>query len=147
MRYTARPPPERSQILKVNKLKQQEVYKMILTQNVIVLSVNQFRITKDNSNEVENEGSTVRYLLSDDLTHCEDTAKAVKGYRPAKVTLLYEDYHKFQEVPALYEAIISYNVDSSGNAKVAPQEFKFLSGITVSKPTSGNKFNLKKDEQ
>ena len=116
-----------------------------MTQNVLVLSVAQYRVTDEKTKDV-NEGCTVRYLMTENMEQREDTAKAIKGHRPAKATVPFSDYHKFQAVPALYEASISYSVDSKGNAMVAPTEFRFLSPIVVNKATSGAKLNIRAGE-
>ena len=132
--------------IKLTKIKPRKE-NIMETKIVIVLSVNQYSFTDEKTKKLT-EGSTVRYLMSDNLTPIEDTAKASKGIRPAKATLAYNDFHKFQTVPAFYEADMGYSTDSQGNVKVAPQEFRLLSGVAISKAaTSANKFNLKKEEQ
>jgi len=108
---------------------------MNVTQNVIVLSVSQYCITNEATNQVEVEGTTVRYLLTDDISPFEDKVKSSKGYAPAKVTLSYDNFHKFQ-APALYEAVISFSVDSKGSAKITPTEFNFISNISIDKVDS-----------
>jgi hypothetical protein len=119
-----------------------------LTQNVMLLSVNQFRVTDDKTGEL-NEGTTTRYLLSEDLNPCEDTKKSLKGIRPAKTTFPYEYYKEFENlpVPAYYEATLGFDTpDSKGNVKLIATGFKYLCGITVSKATTGGKINLSNKE-
>jgi hypothetical protein len=104
-----------------------------LAQNVIVLSASTFIIKNDKTGEVENTGCTVRYAFSEDLAPKENAEKTIKGHRPAKISLPFEEYAKFPTVPALYEAEIDFNVDSQGKAAIAAKNFKFLNAITVSK--------------
>ena len=113
-------------------------------QNVIVISVNQYEFTDDDGKL--QKGTTVRYLLSDNLTPCENSMSKVKGHRPAKASLAFNDYDKFQSVPAFYEMDLSHSTDSQGKVKLTPLEFRLLGGITVSNATSGTRLNLKKDE-
>jgi len=108
-----------------------------IMQNVIVLSASTFIIKHEKTGEVENSGCTVRYVFTEDLAPKENAEKTIKGHRPAKVTLPFEEYAKFPTVPALYQAEIDFSVDSQGKAAVAAKNFKFLNAITVSK--SGGK--------
>lgn len=117
-----------------------------IKQNIILLSVSQYCITNEKTGEVENNGCTVRYILTEDMSNCEDKARSIKGYRPAKVTLPFENFDNFNVVPALYEVGLSYNVDSKGNATLAPTDFKFLNGISVIKNTVGTKLNINTKE-
>ena len=112
-----------------------------MTQNVIVQAAYQYRIANDKTGEIENEGVTVRYISTENMAPYEDSAKSVKGYKPAKASLPYEDYAKFHTVPALYEATFGVNVATDGKTTLALKDCKFLSGIVVSKST-GNRINL-----
>jgi hypothetical protein len=110
-----------------------------MNQTVIVISVNQYQITKDNTSEIENEGTTVRYLLTEDLTHCEDKTQKVKGYKPAKANLPYEDYHKFQTVPGFYDLAMATKIDSQGKVSLIPAEFNLIGAISLNKGFGGGK--------
>ena len=104
-----------------------------MTQNVLIISASQYRITNDSTGAVDAEGCTVRYLMTEDLQHTEDSTRAVKGYVPAKANLPYNDFAKFQTVPGLYEAELSYSVDSKGKAAITPIGFKLLNGVSITK--------------
>lgn len=119
-----------------------------MTQNVLVQSVNQFRITNEATGAVENEGATVRYMMTEEMAPFEDRVKSAKGYRPAKATIPYEDFHKFHTVPAIYEVALTYSVDSNGKAALIPADFKFMYGITVSRSaSSGGGLNIKTKQE
>jgi len=104
-----------------------------MTQPIIILSASQFRITNDTTGEVENEGTTVRYLMADDLSPFEEKVRPVKGRVPAKATLSYEDFNSFTALPALYNVELDFTPDSKGNVKVTPTLYQYVSGVTVSK--------------
>ena len=113
-----------------------------MTQNVILLSVARFSITDEKTGMIENDGCTVRYILSENLFQCEDSKKSIKGFVPAKATIPFEDYSKLQTVPGLYEMTLDFNVNSKGEAKLKPTAFKFLSGITVSRTAAAAATNV-----
>lgn len=104
-----------------------------LKQNIIVLSANQFSFEDEKKNNELNEGCTVRYLLTEDFAITEDTRSLVKGYRPGKVTLPKDDYHNFAGLPALYEAGLTFSVNSKGDAVIKPVTFKHLSDLSISR--------------
>ena len=111
-----------------------------MKQNVIVLSVSQFMILNDNTGEVENSGCTVRYLLSEDIEPKKETKSGknlTKGVKPAKCTIPYNDYSKYDVVPGLYEASLGFDVDSKGNTKLKIDDFRFLSEIKINKAKAG----------
>ncbi len=126
-----------------------------MTQLIIVLSASQYRIfVKDkdgnDTDVVDNEGTTVRYLLTDNLLPYVEPPRAMgvippKGRVPAKVTMPYEDYDKYEALPAFYTADIEFSTDSKGNVKVIPTGLVFSSGITVSK-SAGVKLNRSASE-
>jgi hypothetical protein len=109
-----------------------------LTQNVIVISVSQYVIKDEKTGKIENQGCTVRYAFTENLEPFEDKEKSIKGYKPAKTSLSYDDYAKFPTVPAIYQATLGYSVDSAGKAAIAVKDFKFLNAITVSKASNKN---------
>ena len=104
-----------------------------MTQNVILLSVVQFLITNDQTGEVENQGCTVRYCLTEDLSPHEDTKRSVKGHVPAKATIPHEDFDSFKTVPGLYEVTMTSRIDSKGVVSLVPTDFKLISGIGVTR--------------
>jgi len=77
------------------------------------------------------EGTSVRYLMAENLTHKEDTQRSVKGYVPAKCTVPYAEYENFKVVPGLYSAEMTYSVDSKGKAAITPIKFTFLNPLNL----------------
>jgi len=102
----------------------------MLKQKSIVLSASPYSFEDEKTKE-QREGTTVRYLLTEDFTPFEDKVNNVKGYEPAKATLLLDDYHKFQAVPGLYEVELGYKVDSQGKASLQPISFELISQIQL----------------
>ena len=102
----------------------------MLTQKAIVLSASQYRVTDDRTGEV-NEGCTVRYLMADNLNPHEEEAKPVKGRVPAKANMPYDYYGKIPVLPALYEVVCDFSVDSKGKAAITPTQFNFVNGVKV----------------
>jgi len=100
-----------------------------MTKTVLVLSVSAYSFT-DEATKRLNEGCTVRYAVTEDLTPTEDSEKKIKGYKPAKATLPISDYGKFTVVPAYYEATLDVSVDSAGAAKITPRDFVFKNSLT-----------------
>jgi hypothetical protein len=105
-----------------------------MKQQVLVLSVNRYKFT-DDKGEL-NAGCTVRYVFSQDLAVSEIAEKEIKGHRPAKATLSFEDYAKFPAVPALYEVTLESAVDSQGKASLSAVDFVPVANIVVSKAKS-----------
>jgi len=101
-----------------------------MTQNVIVLSVSRYQIA-DDSGKTTAEGTSVRYLMADELTHKENEQRTAKGFAPAKCNLPYGAYEKFSTVPGLYSTELSYSVDSKGVAKITPSEFTLISPLNL----------------
>jgi hypothetical protein len=104
-----------------------------MNQPIIVLSASQYQITNDKTGEVENEGTTVRYLMTDDLSPYKENVRPVKGRVPAKATLSYEDFDAFTVLPAFYNVELDFTPDSKGNVKVTPTRFQYLGGVSVGK--------------
>lgn len=104
-----------------------------MKQRVILLSVDRYSVVDKETKKI-NEGTTVRYLLAEDLNPHVDTINNVKGHKPAKAKLLYDDFDKFHTAPALYEATFGYKVDSQGKAALQPFEFSLISPIQIGKP-------------
>jgi hypothetical protein len=103
-----------------------------ITQTVLVISASTYIIKDDKTNEVENSGTTVRYIATDDLTPCENEPKTLKGYKPAKANLPIEAYKKqFTAVPALYEATLNLDVNSQGVTTVKVTDFKFMATVVL----------------
>lgn len=106
-----------------------------MTQNAIIISVAPYVVIDEKTN-AKNEGCTVRYLLTEDLTHFEDKSQAnqpFKGFKPSKSTVPLNDYDKFPTVPALYELKFSSRTASDGKVSLTLSEYKFLSAISINK--------------
>ena len=115
-----------------------------MIQNVLILSASQYRITNDKTGEVENEGTTVRYLLSVDLAPAVDPVRPVLGHVPAKATLPVGAYDELRQtpVPGFYEAQMTNRIDSQGKVSIAATAFKFIGGVAVGAANGGNKFKM-----
>jgi len=103
-----------------------------MTQNAIVLSASQYKITDDKGN-LENSGCTLRYILSEDMSPAEDRTRGVKGHIPAKANIPFEDFDKLGELPGLYELTMTTKIDSKGVVSLVPSGFKSLGGISITK--------------
>ena len=107
----------------------------MMTQNAIVLSASQYKITDDKGN-LENSGTTLRYILSEDMSPAEDKNRGVKGHVPAKANIPFEDYSKLGELPGLYELTMTTKIDSKGVVSLVPNGFKFLGGVSIARPAA-----------
>jgi hypothetical protein len=103
-----------------------------MIQNVIVIAVSTYIIKNEKTGEVENSGTTVRYLATDDLSPCEDTQRSAKGYKPAKANLPIGDFSKLPVVPALYNTAFSVSIDGQGKATLKADSFKYCGDISLS---------------
>jgi hypothetical protein len=106
--------------------------------------VNQYSFTDDN-NELQ-EGTTVRYLLTEDMQPFAGDTHL--GHKPAKATLHFDAIEMFKDipVPALFEIVMGYNIDSQGKPSLKPLEFRFISGLSVTKADGSNKLSFKTKE-
>ena len=102
----------------------------MLKQDVIVISASRYKIT-DDKGSISAEGTTVRFLMGQNLDHTENEGRTVKGLVPAKCNLSYMDYDKLTTVPGLYSAELSYSVDSKGVAKITPSNFTLISPLNL----------------
>jgi hypothetical protein len=107
-----------------------------LIQIVLMIAASQYVIKNNDTGEVENSGTTVRYVPTDTLTACEDTEKSIKGFKPAKANMPFDCYATLPAVPGVYEARMGLSVASDGTTTVKVQDFKFLHAVTVTKATS-----------
>lgn len=102
-----------------------------MIQRIIIISASQYQI-KNDKGEVENEGCTVRYITTDNLSRCEDSLRSTKGYAPAKSTIPYDDFKQIVVAPAMYECAFEMKVDSKGKVSMMPSAFKLIGELTVS---------------
>ncbi len=91
-------------------------------QEVMVMSAARYHMV-DNSTGVINEGTTVRYLFT---TSLEPVAEDdLKGYKFGKTSLPYAAFGEFKDVPAVYEADLTFNIASDGIVKVRADNFVY----------------------
>jgi hypothetical protein len=74
----------------------------------------------------------VHYVISENLLpRDEDKMRNAKGLVPAKAIIPFDDYHKFAEIPGLYEVGFTHSVNSKGKAQIVPAAFKFLGTLEI----------------
>lgn len=112
-------------------IKKGEKMEQKIIQGIIILSASQYQIKADNG-VVENEGCTVRYIATDNLSRHEDVVRPTKGYAPAKATIPYDDFKQIIAAPAMYECAFEMKVDSKGKVSMVPSAFKLIGELTVS---------------
>ena len=100
-----------------------------IKQNVIVLSVNRYQMVDQSTGDV-NEGTTVRFLYSDNLNPVQEPD--VKGHRPGKASLPYNDFERFPEAPALYSCDLTIKVASDGKAQTVASNFEMVKSFAPS---------------
>jgi hypothetical protein len=94
-------------------------------QVALVLAANQYSFLNDDKERVA--GSSLHYVLTENLAPVEDTEKNSKGYRPAKASLPYEAYEdSVQEVPGFYNLLIEVQPGSDGKIKAAVTGLEFI---------------------
>jgi hypothetical protein len=101
-----------------------------IKQDVVVLSVSQYNVVDRDTGEA-NQGTTVRYALSDNLNPCADGN--LKGYKLAKSSVGFDDFVKFGDVPGVYSADLLFNVSSDGTTRISASNFVFKRGLSVDK--------------
>ena len=92
-----------------------------MKQTVLILSATQYRITHDSTGEIENEGTTVRYLMTADLS--PHTDGRTKGRVPAKANLPHAFFDQISELPVMCDVEFDFSVDSKGRASLTPIKF------------------------
>ncbi len=97
-----------------------------MKQQVVVMSAQQYSMV-DTETGVVSEGTSVRYLLTDNLLpFAEDQ---FKGYKVAKASISLSSFEKFTEVPGIYEADLTFKIDSAGKVKVNADNFSFKKSL------------------
>ena len=114
----------------------------MMIQTALMLSANQYDFIGDDGKE--NKGTTLRYVLSEDLAPFADPMLPIKGHVPAKATIPLGDFDKFKSLPAIYELTMTNRVDSKGKVSLTPVEYKYVCGINV---TRSNKLQIPKESQ
>lgn len=98
----------------------------VIKQDVVVLSVSQYNVVDRDTGEA-NQGTTVRYALSDNLNPCSEGV--LKGYKLARASVGFDDFEKFGDVPGVYGVDLSFNVTSDGTTKISANNFVFKRGL------------------
>ena len=97
-----------------------------LRQEVVVLSAAQYDMVNKETGEVV-QGTTVRYALTNTLAPFEENQ--LKGYKLAKTSLGFNNFHDFPEVPGVYECDLNFNINSDGVAKISAGNFAFKKSL------------------
>ena len=98
----------------------------ITTKNVIFLSASQYDF-EDKGKVVR--GTTINYLMTDDLAPRENKEKKQKGYKPQKQNFPFEAFEKVGEVPAVYAMDFDMEEGSDGKLKTVPVDFRHMMSL------------------
>lgn len=103
-----------------------------IKQRVIVLSAQKYQVKDEKTGELK-RGTSVRYVLSSDMSQTQDDS--LKGLKLVKGSCQYDDFDSvFRVVPGIYDAELGFRIDSDGNAKLQAQRFEFVSAILLTQP-------------
>ena len=101
-----------------------------MKQNILVVFARGYRM--ENDDKSINEGVSINYLLTDDLTPVGD--KVERGIRFSKGSLPLEKAKSINKVPGLYEATFTVKADAKGSVSLKLAEIEYLSEIKVDYP-------------
>lgn len=101
-----------------------------MKQNVLVVFARGYRM--ENVDKSINEGVSINYLLTDDLSPIGD--KVERGIRFSKGSLPLEKARSINKVPGLYEATFKVKADSKGAVTLKLTDIDFISEIKVEYP-------------
>ena len=101
-----------------------------MKQNILVMFARGYRMEKEDKSI--NEGVSINYLLTDDLTPIGD--KVERGIRFSKGSLPLEKARSINKVPGLYEATFTVKADSKGAVTLKLIDIDFISEIKVDYP-------------
>lgn len=73
----------------------------LMKKEVIVLNATQYQMTDTETGEI-NEGTSVRYLMTNNLAPCAEEQQ--KGYKLIKARVGFNNFNDFPEVPGVYDA-------------------------------------------
>lgn len=73
-----------------------------------------------------NEGITINYLLTDNLTACENPKDGSQGYKFSKSSLPVDRQHKLTAIPGFYEMDCEMSVGSTGTPVLKPFDLNLL---------------------
>ena len=109
-------------------------------QTFLFLSAQSYRIVNETTNEVTNEGISLRYITSDNLDPVVDETatsrgQLSKGQKVVKVALPINKLEKCKEFPALYEATMKFSVvNDKQQIQVTDIDYVGLARLTPDKP-------------
>lgn len=99
----------------------------LMKKEVIVLNATQYQMTDTETGEI-NEGTSVRYLITNNLAPCAEEQQ--KGYKLAKARVGFNSFNDFPEVPGIYEADLDVRINKDGVAMVVANSFTFKKSLT-----------------
>lgn len=97
-----------------------------IKQQVVVMSAQQYDMVNEETGE-QVAGTSVRFALNGDLAPVFE--EGFKGYKLAKSTVTFNNFHDFVEVPGIYEADINFNIAADGKVRVSAANFQFKKSL------------------
>lgn len=94
---------------------------------VIVINASRYKIVDQKTGEI-NQGTTVRFVNSDNLEPCQLPDN--KGYRLGKASLGYDEYDLFKVVPGVYTADYDISIAGDGTMKVKASNFEYVGPLS-----------------
>ena len=101
---------------------------MKLQQTAIFLSASSYSFEDDKTKRLV-EGTTVHYILAEDLAPIEDAERNSRGYKPVKGSFPVAAYVKAVSVPGIYTLDIEIEAGADGKIKAVPRDFEFVTEL------------------
>ena len=101
-----------------------------MKENILVIFARGYRM--ENDDKSINEGVSINYLLTDDLSPIGD--KVERGIRFSKGSLPLDKAKSINKVPGLYEATFDMKADAKGAVKLKLIDIDFVSEIVLEYP-------------
>lgn len=101
-----------------------------MKQNILVVFARGYRI--ENADKSINEGVTINYLLTDNLSPVGD--KVERGIRFSKGSLPIDKAKSVNKVPGLYEADFTVRTDAKGSVTLKLADIEFISEVALEFP-------------
>jgi hypothetical protein len=101
---------------------------------IIIIGANQYDMV-DSETKRPISGTSIRYLFGSDLKPVADGSQ--KGYRLSKASLPFNSFNELVEVPAVYDAVISFNVGSDGNTRVVVGDVVYKRPLILDSKSGG----------
>lgn len=101
-----------------------------MKQNILVVFARGYRM--ENADKSINEGVTINYLLTDNLSPVGD--KVERGIRFSKGSLPIDKAKKINKVPGLYEADFNVKTDAKGSVTLKLADVDFISEVIIEFP-------------